>query len=52
MFPDSLEIDEDIVRNYEPIYTLPVFSKVSESGMCNRVHNHLGFKGRLLKKTV
>ena len=60
IFPDSLKIakvtpifksgDKDNVSNYRPISILPVFSKVLERIMYNRVYNHLDSKGRLYEK--
>ena len=60
VFPDSLKIakatpifksgDKDNVSNYRPISTLPVFSKVSEIIMYNRLYNHLDSKGLLYEK--
>ena len=59
-FPDSLKIakvtpifksgDKDNVRNYRPISILPVFSKVLERIMYNRVYNDLDSKGLLYEK--
>ena len=50
IFPDSLKTakvapifksgDKDNVSNYRPISILPVFSKVLEKIMYNRVNNH------------
>ena len=58
--PDSLEIAKvtpifkfgakDKVSNYRPISTLPVFSKVFDRIMYNRVHNYLDSKGLLYEK--
>ena len=55
IFPDSLKIpnitpifntgDEDNVNNFRPISILPVFSKVVERIMYNRVYNHLDSNG-------
>ena len=60
IFPDSLKFakvtpifksgDKHDVSNYRPISVLPVFSKVLEWIMCNRVYNHLDSKGLLYKK--
>ena len=60
IFPDSLKIpkvslifksdDKDNISNYRPISILPVFSKVLERIMYNRVYNHLDFKGLLHEK--
>ena len=60
IFPDSLEIAKvtpifksgakDNVSNYRPISILPVFSKVLERIMYNRVYNHLDSKGLLYEK--
>ena len=60
MFPDSLKIakvapifksgDKGNVSNYRPISILPVFSKVLERIMCNRVYHHLDSKGLLYEK--
>ena len=57
IFPDRLKIgkvilifkygDKDNVRNYHPISIFPVFSKVLERIMYNRVYNHLNSKGLL-----
>ena len=57
IFPDSLKIAKvavifksgakDNVSNYRPISVLPVFSKVLERIMYNRVYNHLASKGLL-----
>ena len=59
-FPDSLKIAKvtpifksgakDNVSNYRPISILPVFSKVLERIMYNRVYNHLDSKGLLYEK--
>ena len=38
------------VNNYRPIYILPVFSKVLERTMYNRIYNHLDSKGLLYEK--
>ena len=38
------------VSNYRPISSLPVFSKVLERIICNRVYNHLDSKGLLFEK--
>ena len=38
------------VSNYCPIFILPVFSKVLERIMYNRVYNHLDSKGLLYEK--
>ena len=38
------------LSNYRPISTVPVFSKVLESIMYNRVYNHLDSKGFLYEK--
>ena len=60
IFSDSLKIakvtpifksgDKDNVSNYRPISILPVFSKVLERIMYNRVYNHLDSKGLLYEK--
>ena len=60
IFPDSLKTakvapifksgDKDNVSNYRPIFILPVFSKVLEKIMYNRVNNHLDSKGLLYEK--
>ena len=60
IFPDSLKIakvtpmfksgDKDNISNYRPISILPVFSKVLERIMYNRVYNHLDSKGILYEK--
>ena len=60
IFSDSLKIakvtpifksgDKDNVTNYRPISILPVFSKVLERIMYNRVYNHLDSKGVLYEK--
>ena len=60
IFPDSLKIakvtpifksgDKDNVSNYRPISILPVFSKVLERIMYNRVYNRLDSKGLLYEK--
>ena len=60
LFRDSIKIAkvtpifksgaEDNVRNYSPVSILPVFSKVSERIMYNRVYNHLDSKGLLYEK--
>ena len=60
IFPDRLKIAEvtpifksgvkDNVSNYRPISILPVFSKVLERIMYNRVYNHLDCKGLLCEK--
>ena len=60
IFPDSLKIAKviptfkpgakDNVSNYRPISILPVFSKVLERTMYNRVYNHLHSKGLLYEK--
>ena len=60
IFPDSLKItkvspifksgDKDNVSNYLPISILPVFSKVLERIMYNRVYNHLDCKPLLYEK--
>ena len=42
--------DKDNVSNYRPISILPVFSKVLERIMYNRVYNHLDSKGLLYEK--
>ena len=59
-FSDSLKItkvtsifksgDKDSVGNYRPISILPVFSKVLQRIMYNRVYNHLNSKGLLHEK--
>ena len=38
------------INNYRPIYILPVFSKVLERTMYNRIYNHLDSKGLLYEK--
>ena len=60
IFSDSLKIakvtpifksgDKDNVTNYRPISILPVFSKVLERIMYNRVYNQLDSKGVLYEK--
>ena len=58
IFPDSLNIAKvtpilksgDTVSSYRPISMLPVFSKVLEIIMYNRVYNHLDSKGLLYEK--
>ena len=60
IFPDSLKLakvtpifksgDKYNVSNYRPISILPVFSKVLERIMYNRVYNHLDSKGLLYEK--
>ena len=60
IFPDSLKIAKvtpifksgakDNVSNYRPISILPVFSKVLERIMYNRVYNHLDSKDLLYEK--
>ena len=60
IFPDSLKITKitpifksgakDNASNYRPISILPVFSKVLERIMYNRVYNHLNSKGLLYEK--
>ena len=60
MFPDSLKIakvtsifkfdDKDNERNYCPISILPVFLKVLQRIMYNRVYNNLDSKGLLYEK--
>ena len=60
IFPDSLKIakvtpifksgDKENVSNYRPIYILPVFSKVLERIMYNRVYNQLDSKDLLYEK--
>ena len=60
IFPDGLKIAKvtpifksgakDNVSNYRPISILPVFSKVLERIMYNRVYNHLDCKGLLCEK--
>ena len=60
IFPDSLKIakvtpifksgDKDNISNYRPIPILPVFSKVLERIMYNRVYIHLDSKGLLYEK--
>ena len=62
IFPDSLKIakvtlilkssDKDNISNYLPISILPVFSKVLESIMYNRVYNHLDSKCLLNEKQL
>ena len=59
-FPDSLKIakvtlifksgDKDTGSNYRPISILPVFSKVLERIMYNRIYNHFHSKGLLYEK--
>ena len=60
IFLDSLKIakvtpifksgDKENVSNYRPIPIPPVFSKVLERIMYNRVYNHLNSKGLLYEK--
>ena len=60
IFPDSLKIAKvtpifksgakDNVSNYRPISILPVFLKVLERIMYNRVYNHPDSKGLLYEK--
>ena len=60
IFPESLKIakvtrifksdDKENVSNYRLISILPVFSKVLERTMYNRVDNHLDFKDFLYEK--
>ena len=60
IFPDSLKIAKvtlifksgakDNVTNYLPISIFPVFSKVLERIMYNRVYNHLDSKGSFYEK--
>ena len=60
IFPDSLKIakvtpifrsgDKDNVSSYRPISILPVFSKVLERIMFNRIYNHLDSKDLLHEK--
>ena len=60
IFPDSLKIakvtpafksgDKDNVSIYCPISILPVFSKVKERIMYNRIYNHLTSKDVLYEK--
>ena len=60
IFPGSLKIakvtpifksaDKDNVSNYRPISIFPVFSKVLERTMYNRVYNYLDFKDHLNEK--
>ena len=60
IFSDSLKFgkvtplfksgDKDNVSNYRPVSILPVFSKVLERIMCNRVYNHLDSKGILYER--
>ena len=60
IFPDSLKIAKvtpifksgakDNVSNYRPISILPVFSKVLERIMHNKVYNNLDSKGLLYEK--
>ena len=60
IFPDSLKIAKvtpifksgakDNVSNYRPISILPVFSKVLERIMYNKVYNHLSSKSLLYEK--
>ena len=60
IFPDSLKIAKvtpifksgakDNVSNYRPISILPVFSKVLEKIMYNRVYNHPDSKDLLYEK--
>ena len=62
ILPDSLKIakvipifksgEKDNVKNYCYISILPVFSKVLERIMYNRVHNNLDSKGLPYKKTI
>ena len=61
-FPDSLKIAKvtpifnsgakDNGSNYRPISIVPVFSKVLERIMYNRVYNHLDSKGLLYEKQL
>ena len=61
-FPDSLEIAKETPifksgaknngSNYRPISIHPVFSKVSERIMYNRVYNHLDSKGLLYENSL
>ena len=60
IFPNSLKIAKVTpifksgakynVSNYRPISILPVFSKVLERIMYNRVYNHLDSKGSFYEK--
>ena len=60
ILPDGLKIAKvtpifksgynDSVSNYRPISILPVFSKVLERFMYNRVYNHLDSKSLLYEK--
>ena len=60
IFPDRLKIAKvtpifksgakDNISNYRPISILPVFSKVLETIMYNRVYNHLNSEGLLYEK--
>ena len=60
IFPDSLKIakvtptfksgDKGNVSDYRPISILPVFSKVLEKIMYNKVYNHLDSKDFLYEK--
>ena len=53
IFPDSLKFKsgaKDNVSNYRPISILPVFSKILERIMYNRVYNHVNSKGLLYEK--
>ena len=60
IFPDSLKIAKvtpifksgakDNLSNYRPLSILPVFSKVLERIMYNKVYNHLNSKGLLYEK--
>ena len=62
IFPDNLRIAKvspifksgakDNVSNYRPISILPVFSKVLERIMYNRVYNNLDSKGLLYEKRL
>ena len=55
IFPDSLKIARvtpilNNISSYRPISIFPVFSKVLERIMYNRVYNHLHSKGLLYEK--
>ena len=62
IFPDKLKIAnvtqifksgvKDNISNYRPISILPVFSKVLERIMYNRVYNHIDSKGLLYEKQI
>ena len=62
IFPGSLKIakvtpifksaDKDNVSNYRPISIFPVFSKVLERTMYNRIYSHLDSKGLLYENSL